>query len=210
MIPFVDYLWDLFPSYYTDKDSYKNENGKGLLERFIRAHGEELDEKIVPAIANFLDVLNPETENSKYIPHIAYQLGSPSNIFNTPSKYKDLLNKVIGIYKRKGTKQSYEDAFRLVGIKPILIMILSPRTVMDIGLKMDTGMLMDVSLRAHVGYSISILDLKGKPLTSNLEIEKITNLIRSLVEPEHMNFLGINVLPADFYDDNFYNPEFYN
>lgn len=49
---------NLFPAYYKDYDTYKDKNGKGILERFIEVCSNYLDTDIIPDIDNFMDILD--------------------------------------------------------------------------------------------------------------------------------------------------------
>ena len=48
----------LFPAYYRENDTYKDGDGKGILERFIEVCSEYLDTQIMPDIDNFMDILD--------------------------------------------------------------------------------------------------------------------------------------------------------
>jgi len=54
---FRDFFFSLLPSYFKDNDNYKDLNNEGLLERYLRIYGMEIDENIYPFITNFLDII---------------------------------------------------------------------------------------------------------------------------------------------------------
>ena len=191
MVDFKKILWDLFPPYFKELDSYIDNNGQGLLERYINNMGRELNENFYPALINALDTLDPNFQSGKFIPHIAFLLGNPSNIFNNPSDYKKLFYLLIYIYKTKGTIISYEYAFRLIGYSCILIESFSVGLITDSGKKTDNGNYTDAGNNGRVEYQINILDLNGGPITINDELIAKVNNIRALVEPEHMICTGL-------------------
>ena len=42
-----NFLWELFPGFYKEFDTYKDQQGKGLLERYINAIGTEVDQEVL-------------------------------------------------------------------------------------------------------------------------------------------------------------------
>lgn len=117
-----------FHSYYKDNDTYKDSNGKGILERFISICGEYIDDSIMPDVDNMLDLIDldrtPEVylsllwEYFGYIPY-AYGLlnqGTPytqDNLNNWVNSnyptvdYRSILKYAISLYKIRCTPDFY-------------------------------------------------------------------------------------------------------
>ena len=56
MLPlFKTYLFDKLPGFFKREDTFKDGNDEGLLERYLKIFGEELDENVSDDIDNYLD-----------------------------------------------------------------------------------------------------------------------------------------------------------
>jgi phage tail-like protein len=115
-ITFADHLFAKLPYLYKQLDTYKDTADEGLLERYLRTFGLEIDEEITPQIENYLDQVNPLLANENILSHIAYTLGRPPDFFDDPDKYRKLLSVLVTLYKWKGTAKSYEALFGLFGL----------------------------------------------------------------------------------------------
>lgn len=159
---FKDWLFGKLNRYYHENDSYKDEDGKGLLERYLENIGEDIDDNVIPQVDDFLNILDPTTQAAtgyKFLNYISYTLGSPPDIFlGDPAenaKYAKLVNHIISIYKIKGTKKSYELFFALLGYSISVIEYpLTPPTTLDSGLKLDDGNKLDAGCEPCAEYSI--------------------------------------------------------
>lgn len=134
-------LINLLPSFFKEKDTYKDENGKGILERFLEVCGNYFKYDITPDIDNILDIISLEKKDNltsseySYINHIWEFLGSipygyaalyNSNDSNNPwkensdliprAKYWDILKYAISLYKIRGTVPFYTILMRFYGI----------------------------------------------------------------------------------------------
>lgn len=113
-----------FPFYYKEYDTYKNEDGEGLLERFINICSQYLDEDIVPDIDNILDIIDASIQNKEeLLKHLWEDLGGlpfsflPHNLANT----RELIRYTISLYRIKGTNLFYQTIFKLMGAKNFII-----------------------------------------------------------------------------------------
>lgn len=57
-------LINLLPSYFKKKDTYKDEQGRGILERFLSVCGDYFKNEITPEIDNILDVMDLDFKTS--------------------------------------------------------------------------------------------------------------------------------------------------
>lgn len=111
---FMNSIFPLLPVYFKEFDSYKDKHDRGFLERFLIAHGWEIDQEIIPFIECYLDIIDASVTPSKYLDHLSDVLGNPPDIFNNDS-YRNILLYAVTIYKIKGTRRSYELFFSLLG-----------------------------------------------------------------------------------------------
>ncbi len=112
---FKDFLFDTLPDYFYQRDSNKDSNNEGTLQRYLSVLGLELDDEIVPALENFILEIDPQTASNDFLNYISDTLGNPPDIFLDENLYRTLLNFIINVYKIKGTKQSYELFFSMMG-----------------------------------------------------------------------------------------------
>lgn len=121
LVFFTNWLFGKLPSYFKDSDTYQNLNGEGLLERYLRNFGQELDEDIYPFIANFLDLFDAAKCDVTLLPHLSFILGIPIGIDNTEATYRKVLKYAVQLYKVKGTVMSYKMLFNLINLDIQLI-----------------------------------------------------------------------------------------
>ena len=131
---------NLFPAYYKDYDTYKDKNGKGILERFIEVCSNYLDTDIIPDIDNFMDILDVDVtpdiflnyfwEYFDYIPY-AYGVlvkGTPftkenvASWLNTPDGFpkadtRSILKYAVSLYKIRCTQDFYTILGRFYGVR---------------------------------------------------------------------------------------------
>lgn len=115
------WIWDQFPYELRKIDSYKDNDNRGLLERYTEVFGEYMQELEV-----FSDNWLKNTKDidhcfKEYLPLIAHDLGTPPNIFGTEDGFRKLLKNIVSIYKIKGTLHSYEVLFMYLGFQVQLI-----------------------------------------------------------------------------------------
>lgn len=91
-------LIDLLPFYYREKDSYKDKQDKGLLERFLELIGEcittdeDMATSMLPNISNILDIIDVENTRSVFLDYIFDFLGMPPQEYVTPTYEGDYLH----------------------------------------------------------------------------------------------------------------------
>lgn len=68
---FKEWLFkNFFPYYYKENDTYKDEQGKGILERFVEVCSEYFDDNITPDIDKLLDQIDPDTAEGIFLNYI--------------------------------------------------------------------------------------------------------------------------------------------
>lgn len=131
----------LLPSFFKEKDTYKDNEGRGILERFLEVCGDYFKNDITPDIDNILDIISLEkkehltSRDYVFINHIWEFLGSipygyaalyNDNDLNNPwkenleyvprAKYWDIIKYSISLYKIRGTALFYKVLMRFYGI----------------------------------------------------------------------------------------------
>ena len=126
-------LIDLLPQYFKDNDSYKDANGKGILERFLSIFGDYFKDEIQPEVDDILNTIDIGTTDPKLLNFIwelmgavpyAYGVMMSNTSWNTYSPeapndpanwnevtsteyplpdFRNLLKYIIPIYKKRGT-----------------------------------------------------------------------------------------------------------
>ena len=117
---FKQYVFsNLFPYYYKDYDTYKDANGKGILERFVEVCSEYFDNEVVPEIDNILDNIDVDICKDLYLNYLWEFLGEIpySNTYNNKvypyPNPRQVLRYAISLFKIRGTALFYEVLGRL-------------------------------------------------------------------------------------------------
>lgn len=139
-------LIDLLPITYKELDTYKNEEGEGILERFLQVCGDYFEDKIVPDINSIENLIDIDTTSPIYLNYIWELLGSipfaygvllDTRLWDTYSKVsdnseawlkaletlppkarpRDILKYAIPLYKIRGTLDFYNTLLGFYGFK---------------------------------------------------------------------------------------------
>lgn len=137
---FRDYIFkNLFPIYYKEQDTYKDSDGKGILERFIDVCSDYLDIEIQPDIDNYMGLIDPEKTPElflnylwEYFGFIPYAYGvltkgepyTKDNVYrwlNSPEGFpkadaRKILKYAISLYKIRCTEKFYTILGRFYGV----------------------------------------------------------------------------------------------
>ena len=198
------FIWDKFEDYFAEKDSYKDSQGKGLLQRFLLVFGMELQTEIVPKLENLINEKDPETASDEFLSELAYSVGRPNDILQDIDKYRTLLTQIISIYQIKGTTKSYQLLFALFGLTAELVEHFPPDNAYDSGLIYDDdtedAQVYDQT-NCEVGcidYSINYDNLPGQnvaPLSQQQE-EDLRLMISDFIEPIDCNLRDLTYVNA--------------
>lgn len=134
---FRDFFFGQLPAYFKKEDTYVDNAGEGLLERYLRNFGLELDDEVIPPLENYIDEVSPLLANDQFLPHIAYSLGRPPDFFNDITLYRKILHFIIRIYEIKGTERALQAMFGILGFSVSII------PVDDICVRYDSGFIYD-------------------------------------------------------------------
>lgn len=137
---FKEYVFpNLFPRYYKDYDTYKDSDGRGILERFIQVLSEYLDVSVVPEIDNAVNLIDLEKTQAIYLNYLWEFFGEIPYAYGVvvgDSEYseenlnrwlelnkgvfpranpREVLGYAISLYKIRGTRLFYEVLGRFYG-----------------------------------------------------------------------------------------------
>ena len=140
------WFWRQLPKYFKINDTYKDAQGEGLLERYLKIYGIELDEEIIPYADGYISgnsttnsIIDPLTCDEEYLIHIAYEMGNPPDLQISPDVYRSLLRYIVSFYKVKGTKTGYKIFFALLGYDVTVVEYDKQNYRYDSGVLYDSG-----------------------------------------------------------------------
>lgn len=113
------FLWDLFPLFYQEYDTYKDQESKGVLQRFVENFGIEVDDEVLKYLDEnqdeyFLKNIQALESDNKFLPILKDILGNPPGILEG-EEHRKMLQYIVPIYKIKGTHLSYKLFLNLLG-----------------------------------------------------------------------------------------------
>lgn len=180
---FKEFIFDQFPEFYQNSDTYKNSEGKGIFQRFCETLGMEFDEEIVPYIENLTNLLDFRYADAKYLPLLGGLIGAPQFTGITEEAYRKLLENLIYIYQIKGTKESFEKLFSIFGYSIELLSDINPlATYYDDVAKYDDGSTYDNLEKYYTYFDIKFYNLiTGDLLDYSTMSQTERNLIDELI-----------------------------
>lgn len=140
---FKEYVFKhLFPYYYKENDTYKDDNGEGILERFISICSEYFDDDILPEIDTIMNNIDADLANEVFLNYlwdffgqIPYAYGVAVRETNPPLTREDfilwlkrdkrvyprgdsrkIIKYAVALYKIRCTKTFYEILGRFYGV----------------------------------------------------------------------------------------------
>lgn len=134
-----EFIFNRLPYYYREHDTYKDGDDRGILERFLNVLGIEIQEEFVDKLEVFINELDPTTSADKYLDLLAFTVGSPTNILDTPEGLRERIISAISLYKVKGTAKSYKLLFNLLGYNVEIEELVPQNTLYDTELEYDDG-----------------------------------------------------------------------
>lgn len=116
------------------RDSYKDVNGKGILERYNEVMGLEYDTYYSEYIDNLIDnTLVPQTVLEKFIPYMELMFGGLQFSGTDIQTRRKILKFALRLYETKGTKKGYDLIFRLLGFNSVTIVEYDDNYTFDMG-----------------------------------------------------------------------------
>jgi hypothetical protein len=121
-----------FNDFYQRNDSYKDVNGRGLLQRFIETKADDLDTNVLAPLDDFIEnTLLPNSIVQNLLPYREGELGVNLFFDNTIAQRRRVLQYFIRISQVKGTKRGYELCFRLMSFQNLIINTVDTITYFD-------------------------------------------------------------------------------
>lgn len=181
---FKSWLFNQLPANFRDRDSYKDANDKGLLQRYLENLGTEYDDEMVDFIHNFCNIFNLDVTDAKFLPLLGFLLGSPPNITSNNTDYRRFLKHIVSIYKVKGTPKSYQLLFNTLGLGVVVYEYpKQPQITYDAGFNYDEHNLYDIPCEPCPTYSLFYFDLNDDCATPviNSVPDSLLNQIKAIV-----------------------------
>ena len=136
---FENSIINLFSKSDKVNDSYKDVNGKGLLERYNEIIGSEIDEEILPTFEQLIDeVLIPMTCEGRFIGYLEERNAIELFITNSEFNRRRVINNIHRLYQIRCTKTCTEFLLRLLGFTNINIIESYERFRFDESEKFDS------------------------------------------------------------------------
>lgn len=196
------WFWDQLPPIFKELDTYKDNTGRGLFERYCEIFGLEYDNEVIPKIEDYTEITDVMICEEKFIKHLAYTLGQPPNFFNSIPLYRKILSFILSIYKIKGTLKSYQIFFGYLGYQIYLALGRDECTLYDDPeILYDNDESYDTCCLPCVDYSIVISNKDAECLPStdpdsirwNLGDFVVTDEMTKIlcfIEPIDINLVG--------------------
>jgi hypothetical protein len=113
------FLYSVLPEYTKNSDVLTDSNARGRvksLEEFLNTVDEEIFDVVADSVREILSFGSVYEISDEYLPYLAYLLGYKWNYSLDLSIQRNLLANILRLYKRKGTKFSFN--FSLYNLDP--------------------------------------------------------------------------------------------
>lgn len=178
-----NFLFKKLSHYFKEKDSYKDGNDEGLLERYFEIFCTEVDNEVSPYIDEVLDIVDAEalpgltkTNPTDLLIHISELFGNPPDVgtgqlySGDEDEYIILIRYIRGILQTKGTIKALEYFLAIynyeIGVLTESSVAASHYDETPIALKYDNGVEYDKGFIFYSGYDLAITDLAGTSVKS--------------------------------------------
>jgi hypothetical protein len=190
------YFFGSLPGYYKENDTYKNEEGKGLLERFLGIFQTQAEQYLteVDVMKTFV---NAREAPYKFLPYIGSLYGKPPIPTEDDTIFSNILESIQFLNTYKGTLSSLESYFGVLGVGATINLVPRPiynhdesREHDDYVVIHDSNTILCVKYTVNVeDPSESLVDIFKEPFTDNNKLA-IQSIFRY--------FLPINMVMTDF------------
>jgi hypothetical protein len=112
------FLKNLIPSYILEKDSYKDVDGKGFVERYLEIFGQELDDNTLASLEDYeISTIDVNLTAEKFLDYYEDLQGDIKNFGTDTAARRSIIKYIISIYSIKGTKESIKQILATRGYK---------------------------------------------------------------------------------------------
>lgn len=173
-----NFLFKKLPHYFKEKDSYKDGNDEGLLERYLEIFCAEIDNEVSPYLDEVLSITDAEalsgltrTNPTELLIHISELFGNPSDIGTGDSwaggeaEYIILIRYIRHILQTKGTVKALDYFLAIYNYEIDTLtqsgVTVSTYDVSPTPIEYDDGAEYDKGFVFYSGYDLAITDLAG-------------------------------------------------
>lgn len=201
MFQLVPLIKNLLGKFYIVHDSYKDEEGRGLVQRYCEMLADDWDTHFLPKVESLQDsTINPDLVDPRFINYLEEALGGIVKISNDLKLRRKLIRYASLLYQVKGTKLSYEILFKLLGFITVEI------------IEYPEGGGFDTWYDAEGSFDIDTFDTScptcsGYSLVLTGEVEKTPDFIRSIYniiafcQPINADLVGVTYNDEDIFDE---------
>lgn len=174
-----DTIFGFFTDYDKISDTYKDLSGKGLLERYNEAMGDQADEDLLPLVDNLVNtLLSVKLCEEKFLLYLEGRTGSRSLVsgsYIVEEIRRAMLSKIISWYKIKGTKKLLLILLNMIGIDATITEEFNTYGF-DSAVTFDDPLrVFDQSCGECVGYT---LDFTGPPVLDPAQFVVMMGIMR--------------------------------
>lgn len=113
-------IFNYYGDFYAAYDSYKNDDGKGIIQRFNETLANDLDDNFLPFLTDFLNFIRVYSEiREDILPIVESSLGNIIKISDDILIRRKIIRFFSTIYKTKGTLASLKIIFYWLGFTNI-------------------------------------------------------------------------------------------
>jgi len=170
-------------------DYNKDSEGKGFLQRYSETMAQEWDETVISVAFRLLDsTLIPDTVLDKFIPYLESNMGLIA-VHPDLGIRRRVLQRIIEVYKCKGTERSYQLMFNALGFEGVEILQAGVDFGFDSLVTFDNEVRTFDMGRCHKCKYYRVNILNG-PAIDNTMYAAIRNAIK-VVEPIYCRLIDI-------------------
>ena len=195
-----DFLFKLLPYYFKNNDTYKDQFGRGFLEKYMDLFGDELDMNVIPYVECIMNINDPNITQEKFIDTISESLGSPQRVYLNEIKFRNLLKYIIPMYKIKGKLAYLENLFYLIGLEIVITKIPQDGTFNYYDLdnsKYDSGGRYDLLRCLPCFYYDAEINPNSNGVLIDIGNAEVLEKLRAIIEYNHpinSKLINLNVL----------------
>jgi len=154
------YFFKSLPIYFWEMDSYKDENGKGFVQRFTEVFQEEA-ELSYDNIKLLPQAIDPDLVKDSHLYLLGSIFGDPPTLFLDKLNYRKLLKYLPNLLKRKGTLSALIDIWKIIGIDAEIEDVTPPKAYYDNNLLFDKGGKFDSYCDSCFFFNLILYDLNN-------------------------------------------------
>lgn len=189
-----NFFFNSLPHYFHENDSYKDENGKGLLERYMEVTEEEA-ETVYQEIKDLPKAYQAKNVKESHLYLLGSVFGNPPTLFLNKANYRKLIEYLPNLLKRKGTLQALVDIFKIMSVEAEVEDVTPPKPFYDLGLEHDNGHKYDEGCSDCFFFKVHLTDpLNNIPNTGGeLSQETVTELTHIIYYVTPINGFLVNI-----------------